>query len=120
MHLELDDHLPRSRRLRLVRAIARSPFFFLALAAAALLYLRLPNLYVPILNVDEADFVIEAGSLLDGGRPYVDFVEKKPPLIYFLFAAGMKLCGRYDLPGLRVLLFPYLLATAWFVARFIA
>ena len=41
---------------------------------------------------------------MEGGRPYVDFVEKKPPLIYVLFAAGMSLVGRHDLPALRLLL----------------
>ena len=87
-----------------------------AAALLALLALRLPNHRIAIINVDEADFVVEAGSLLEGGRPYVDFVEKKPPLIYVLFAAGMSLVGRYDLPALRLLLIPYLLLTALFVS----
>jgi len=81
----------------------------------ALLALRLPNHRIPIINVDEADFVVEANVLLEGGRPYVDFVEKKPPLIYVLYAGGMALVGRYHLPAMRLLLIPWILATALFV-----
>ena len=87
-----------------------------ALALGILLALRLPTIHVPIINVDEADFAVEAGVLLDGGRPYVDFVEKKPPLIYAAYAGGLALVGRYNLPGLRMLLLGYILATALVLA----
>jgi hypothetical protein len=87
-----------------------------ALALGILLALRLPTLSVPIINVDEADFAVEAGVLLDGGRPYVDFVEKKPPLIYAGYAAALAMVGRYNLPGLRLLMLGYVLVTALFLA----
>jgi hypothetical protein len=87
-----------------------------ALALGILLALRLPTIQVPIINVDEADFAVEAGSLLDGGRPYVDFVEKKPPLIYAAYAGALALVGRYNLPGVRLLLLGYVLATALVLA----
>jgi len=96
-----------SRRARAASAL---------LALAALLCLRLPTNSVQILNVDEADFAVEAGVLLDGGRPYVDFVEKKPPLIYLLYAGALGLVGRYNLPAFRVLLIGYVLASALFLA----
>ena len=83
-----------------------------ALALGVLLALRLPTIQTPILHVDEADFAVEAGALLDGGRPYVDFVEKKPPLIYAAYAGALSLVGRYNLPGVRLLLLGYVLATA--------
>jgi len=92
------------KRLRLLSAL---------LAAAALLALRLPTNVVPILNVDEADFAVESGVLLDGGRPYIEFVEKKPPLIYLLYAGGLALVGRYNLPGLRLLMLAWVAASAW-------
>ena len=81
-------------------------------ALLALLCLRLPTNGVQILNVDEADFAVESGVLLDGGRPYVDFVEKKPPLVHVLYAAGLGLVGRYNLPGFRLLLIGYIFASA--------
>lgn len=87
-------------------------FVSAALALAVLLALRLPTIQVPIINVDEADFAVEAGVLLDGGRPYVDFVEKKPPLIYAAYAGALALVGRYNLPGVRWLLLGYVLVTA--------
>jgi len=97
---------PRRARSRFGAVVAA------ALALGVLLALRLPTIQTPILNVDEADFAVEAGSLLDGGRPYVDFVEKKPPLIYAAYAGALSLVGRYNLPGVRLLLLGYVLATA--------
>jgi len=87
-----------------------------ALSLGVLLALRLPTIHVPIINVDEADFAVEAGVLLDGGRPYVDFVEKKPPMIYAAYAGALALVGRYNLPGVRLLMLGYVLATALVVA----
>ena len=95
--------MPEWRRARVASAV---------LALAALLWLRLPTNGVQILNVDEADFAVEASVLLDGGRPYVDFVEKKPPLVYLLYAGALRLVGRYNLPGFRLLLIGYVLASA--------
>jgi hypothetical protein len=86
------------------------------LALAALLWLRLPTNGVQILNVDEADFAVEAGVLLDGGRPYVDFVEKKPPLIYLVYAGALALVGRHNLPAFRLLLIGYVFASALMLA----
>ena len=86
------------------------------LALTALLWLRLPSNIVPILNVDEADFAVESAVLLDGGRPYVDFVEKKPPLVYLLYAGAMRIVGRYNLPAFRLLLIVYVLASALLLA----
>jgi len=86
------------------------------LAVAVLLALRLPINIVPILNVDEADFAVESGVLLDGGRPYIDFVEKKPPLIYLLYAGGLRLVGRHNLAGFRLLMLAWIAASAWAVA----
>ena len=77
--------------LKLPGGPARLRIASVVLAVVALLALRLPTNIVPILNVDEADFAVESGVLLDGGRPYVDFVEKKPPLIYVLYAGGLAL-----------------------------
>ena len=85
--------------LKLPGGPARLRIASVVLAVVALLALRLPTNIVPILNVDEADFAVESGVLLDGGRPYVDFVEKKPPLIYVLYAGGLALVGRHNLPA---------------------
>ncbi len=49
--------------------------------------LRLPSLWIPILDVDETQFIGFAQVLLDGGRPYIDSLDTKPPLIY-LWVAG--------------------------------
>src|SRR5439155_25735530 len=98
--------------LKLPGGPARLRIASVVLAVVALLALRLPTNIVPILNVDEADFAVESGVLLDGGRPYVDFVEKKPPLVYLVYAAALRVVGRYNLPAFRVLLIGYVLASA--------
>ena len=102
--------------LKLPGGPARLRIASVVLAVVALLALRLPTNIVPILNVDEADFAVESGVLLDGGRPYVDFVEKKPPLIYVLYAGGLALVGRHNLPGLRLLLIAWIAASAFALA----
>jgi hypothetical protein len=49
--------------------LQRGKILSVLLAALALVALRVPGSRTPIINVDEADFVVEAGALLDGGRP---------------------------------------------------
>ena len=58
-----------------------------ALVLAAVLLLRLPAFWTPILDVDEAQFAGYADWLLHGGLPYVSSVDTKPLGIYWFFAA---------------------------------
>lgn len=59
--------------------------------------LRLPYINVPILIVDEALYGEIANVILDGGLPYRDAWEQKPPGIYYLYAAVFALFGRNNL-----------------------
>jgi 4-amino-4-deoxy-L-arabinose transferase-like glycosyltransferase len=63
------------------------------LLAAVVLTLRLQTLAVELYNGDEANYAGHALVMLDGGVPYVDFVEKKPPLIYGLYWASFRALG---------------------------
>ncbi|MDH4127187.1 MAG: glycosyltransferase family 39 protein [Spirochaetota bacterium] len=53
--------------------------------------LRIPTLCIEIFNGDEANFGTTAMVILNGGIPYVDFLEKKPPLIYYIYAFTFKI-----------------------------
>ena len=61
------------------------------------LWLRMPYIKVPILIVDEALYGEIANVILDGGLPYRDAWEQKPPAIYYLYAAVFGLFGRNNL-----------------------
>ena len=53
---------------------------------------------------------------LQGGTPYVDYVDNKQPLVYGIFAAAFALCGP-SLVAVHWLTLPWLLLTAWLLGR---
>ena len=59
--------------------------------------LRNQYLNVPVLIVDEALYSEIANVILDGGVPYRDAWEQKPPGIYFLYALIFLVFGRNNL-----------------------
>ncbi len=65
----------------------RSTFKVLAPICLLAFILRAPSFFVHVFDPDEADFAANAAVLLDGGKPYVDFFEKKPPAIYYTYLA---------------------------------
>jgi hypothetical protein len=75
--------------------------FLVFLALAALL--RLPTFSNHVFNADEAYIATEAQVLNDGGRLYVDAVDRKPPVVPYLYAAVFEVTGSDDLAPVRVL-----------------
>src|SRR2546423_3937371 len=66
---------------------------------------RLPALLHPLPIDDEAgDFVI-ANEIVDGGRPYIDAVDRKPPLLFWTYAAVFQVAGKYNWKALHFLFF---------------
>jgi hypothetical protein len=55
------------------------------LAAAALVVLRLPSLVQPM-GADQALYAYVGERILDGGLPYVDAWDQKPPAIHYVYA----------------------------------
>jgi 4-amino-4-deoxy-L-arabinose transferase-like glycosyltransferase len=78
--------------------------------------LRLPSLWIPVLNEDEALYATAAASMSAGDPPYRAGVESKPPGIFYLYEAGFALVGRYNLCGLHALTIVWVLFTAALVA----
>lgn len=56
-----------------------------------------------VLNPDEAFLATQARVLNDGGRLYVDVVDRKPPLVPYVYAATQRVTGSDELAWVRVL-----------------
>jgi hypothetical protein len=65
--------------------------------------LRLPAFTVPVFNSDETFLATQAEVINDGGRLYHDAVDRKPPLVPYLYAAVLAVTGSNDLAGVRVM-----------------
>jgi len=85
------------------------------LAALALVLLtvvtRLPSLLHPWSIDDEAVYSVVANEIVDGGRPYVDAVERKPPLLFWLYAGIFEATGKFNPGGLHAVALGWTLAT---------
>ena len=56
-----------------------------------------------VLNPDESFLATEAQVLNDGGHLYTDVVDRKPPIVPYLYAGTFRLTGSDDLVSVRVL-----------------
>src|SRR5882724_3460160 len=54
---------------------------------------RLPILTYPKACDDEQVYVVVAVEMLHGGQPYVSAVERKPPLLFYLYQGTLGLFG---------------------------
>src|SRR6266481_4135972 len=62
---------------------------------------RLPSLQHPQAIDDEAAYSVVANEIVDGGRPYIDAVDRKPPLLFWTYAAVFKVAGKYNWTALH-------------------
>src|SRR5258708_17176262 len=60
---------------------------------------RLPSLLHPQPIFNEAIYSVVANEIVDGGRPYVDAVERKPPLLFWTYAAIFEVAADDNLEG---------------------
>src|SRR5213592_2152258 len=72
---------------------------------------RLPALLHPLPIDDEAGYSVIANEIVDGGRPYIDAVDRKPPLLFWTYAAVFKVAGEYNWKALHLLSLTWALAT---------
>jgi 4-amino-4-deoxy-L-arabinose transferase-like glycosyltransferase len=87
--------------------------FWWAVLAIALLTIvtRLPSLLHPQAIDDEETYSVVANVIVDGGRPYVDAVERKPPLLFWTYAAVVEAAGKYNWKALHAVSLAWTLAT---------
>ncbi len=73
---------------------------FPGLALVALTVLtRAPALVHPQAIDDERIYTVVADEILDGGKPYADAIERKPPLLFWTYASIYRVVGKYNWPG---------------------
>src|SRR5205814_8506295 len=91
----------------------RSRRFLLAAFGIILLTIaiRLPSLVHPRAIDSEAMYSVVANEIVDGGKPYLDAVERKPPLLFWTYAAVYELAGKYNWKVLHVVALVWTLAT---------
>src|SRR6266700_3374588 len=82
----------------------RSWKFCLAVLGIILLTvaIRLPSLLHPQPIDSEAMYSVVANEIVDGGRPYIDAVERKPPLLFWTYAAVFRMAGKFNWKALHV------------------
>src|SRR6266702_4028966 len=82
----------------------RSRQFRLALFGIILLTvaIRLPSLVHPQPIDSEGIYSVVANEIVDGGRPYIDAVERKPPLLFWTYAAIFKIAGEFNWKALHI------------------
>src|SRR6266498_1812748 len=81
----------RSRRFRF------AAFGIILLTVA----IRLPSLLHPQPIDSEAMYSVVANEIVDGGRPYADAVERKPPLLFWTYAAIFEVAGKFNWKALH-------------------
>ena len=87
-------------------------FQFAALAIVLLtITTRLPALFHPQPIDDEAAYSVVANEIVDGGRPYVDAVDRKPPCLFWTYAAIFKAAGKYNWKALHAVTLVWTLCT---------
>jgi 4-amino-4-deoxy-L-arabinose transferase-like glycosyltransferase len=64
--------------------------------------IRLPSLLHPQPIDSEAMYSVVANEIVDGGRPYADAVERKPPLLFWTYAAVFTIAGKFNWKALHI------------------
>jgi 4-amino-4-deoxy-L-arabinose transferase-like glycosyltransferase len=99
----------RSSRSVLDRVTTGAPA---ALVLAALtIAIRLPLLALAQPIDDEVNYSVVARQLIDGGRLYVDVVERRPPLTFWLYSAVFRIFGEDNWLALHAVALVWVLLT---------
>src|SRR5881628_65641 len=86
-----------------VRTHRSRQFRFAALGIVLLtVAIRLPSLLHPQPIDSEAMYSVVANEIVDGGQPYIDAVERKPPLLFWTYAAVFKVAGKFNWKALHM------------------
>jgi 4-amino-4-deoxy-L-arabinose transferase-like glycosyltransferase len=72
---------------------------------------RLPSLLHPQPIDDEIVYSVMANEIVDGGRLYVDAVDRKPPLLFWTYAAVFEIAGKFNWKVLHAVALVWTLCT---------
>jgi 4-amino-4-deoxy-L-arabinose transferase-like glycosyltransferase len=73
--------------------------------------IRLPSLLHPQAIDDEGVYSVVANEIVDGGLPYRDAIERKPPLLFWTYAGVFKIAGKYNWMALHAVALLWTLGT---------
>ncbi len=76
---------------------------YIILFCSLVFLLRIPGLYQPLLDIDESVFSEFGNIILNGGLPYIDAVDNKPPLMYYFFTSVYYLFGQNNLIAAHII-----------------
>jgi hypothetical protein len=99
---------------RLLRGAALHGWLPVVMLLAVVALLRSASLAYAVMDIDEAHWTLIGRILLDGGAPYLDFADHKPPLLFYTFASFVALTDG-DLRGIHALMVLWIAATALIV-----
>lgn len=69
------------------------------------------------ISVDESNYMTLGQRLMDGGLPYVDAIDRKPPGVFWCFEGLGHLWGPWNIHGVHILFGVFCLFLAWLAYR---
>jgi 4-amino-4-deoxy-L-arabinose transferase-like glycosyltransferase len=78
--------------------------------------LRTPYFFHTMQELDEGSHAANAVILMNGGLPYIDAVNNKPPGIFYIYFLIFLLFGKYNIFAVHLVTFFWMLATALVLA----
>src|SRR5689334_6261921 len=88
---------------RVERRVERRELVRIFLVLLALTFvLRLPAFFTPVFNSDETFLATQAHVLNDGGQLYQDAIDRKPPIVPYVYAATFSFFETTALWSVRV------------------
>ena len=95
---------------------ALPPLLLLAAFLVSALAARALFLGQPLLNVDDQFYLLVGDRVLQGALPYVDIWDRKPPLLFAIYA-GIRLLGGDGVVQYQVVAIAFVVATAFVTYR---
>src|SRR5215510_3395262 len=77
------------------------------------LFLRLPAVLHPKYIDDEGGYAVVAHELLQGGTLYISALDRKPPLLFWIYTAIFFVVGSYNWTALHLIAVGWILLTMW-------
>ena len=81
---------------------SREALFGLCLVLMLAIALRLPSLLVPIWSIDEGTQAVMANTIVQGGMPYLDTIDNRAPLPWYIWALTFLFSGSDNMNAIRM------------------
>src|SRR5215813_8882336 len=76
-------------------------------------FLRLPAVMHPKYIDDEGGYAVVAHELLQGGTLYISALDRKPPLLFWIYTAVLFVVGHYNWVALHLMAVCWILLSMW-------